>query len=82
MHRRRALHVRLKRIHRKIAKEKEEEITEVGRPFSVRLLASQGAVCESQSSLMLRALSYCGSSNFEDQGKTVSVNLIVDQTES
>jgi len=65
----------------KIAKV-EEEITEVVRPFSVRLRTSPEAVGESQSGLMLRALSCCGSSYFEDQGKTLAVNLIVGRTES
>ena len=49
----RALDIRLKRIHRKIAKG-EEEITEVGRPFSVRFRARPEAVCEGQSSCFVR----------------------------
>ncbi len=62
---RRALRLRLKRIHRKIAKV-EEEITEVGRPFSVRLRAGPEAVCEGESGLMLHALSCCGSNQSGD----------------
>ncbi len=64
----------------KIAKV-EEEITEVVRPFSVRLRARPEAVCR-QSVLMLRALSDGGNSHSTDQREAFSVNLIVGQTES
>ncbi len=47
-------------------REVEEGITEVGRPFSVRLRASPEAVGERQSGLMLHALSYCESSHSKD----------------
>ena len=59
----------------------EEEITEVGRPFSVGLRARPEAVC-GQSGLMLRAVSFRGSKRFGGPEKTLSVTPAGDQTES
>ncbi len=49
---------------------------------SVALRARPEAAGEAQSGLMLRALSYCGSSHSKDRREAFSVNLIVGQTES
>ena len=71
----------LNRIRRKTARVKEK-ITEVGRPFSVRLRTRPEAAGEGQSGLMLRALSCYGNDRLTGQRGTLSVNLVVRRTES